>query len=27
VVMDVFEHFGTLNGRYRHDQVCVAPPE
>ena len=27
VVMDVFEHFGTLKGRYRHDQVCVAPPE
>jgi len=27
VVMDVFEHFGTLKERYRHDQVCVAPPE
>ena len=27
VVMDVFEHFGTLKERYRYDQVCVAPPE
>ena len=27
VVMDVFEHFGALKERYRHDQVCVAPPE
>lgn len=27
VILDVFEHFGTLKERYRYDQVCVSPPE
>ena len=26
VVLDVFEHFGSLKERYRWDQVCVSPP-
>tara|TARA_Y100000588_G_scaffold118714_1_gene129987 strand:+ start:828 stop:1715 length:888 start_codon:yes stop_codon:yes gene_type:complete len=26
VVLDVFEHFGTLSERYRWEQVCVNPP-
>lgn len=26
VILDVFEHFGTLKERYSYDQVCVAPP-
>ena len=26
VILDVFEHFGTLKERYRWDQVCVSPP-
>ena len=26
VILDVFEHFGTLKERYSWDQVCVAPP-
>lgn len=27
VILDVFEHFGTLKERYDYDQVCVAPPQ
>lgn len=27
VILDVFEHFGTLKERYSYDQVCVLPPE
>ncbi|NKB21758.1 MAG: hypothetical protein GKS01_14800 [Alphaproteobacteria bacterium] len=27
VVQDVFEHFGTLKERVRHDQVVASPPE
>ena len=26
VILDVFEHFGSLKERYRWDQVCVSPP-
>ena len=26
VILDVFEHFGTLKQRYDYDQVCVLPP-
>lgn len=26
VILDVFEHFGTLKERYRWDQICVSPP-
>ncbi|MEC7490214.1 MAG: hypothetical protein VYA17_11575 [Pseudomonadota bacterium] len=26
VILDVFEHFGTLTERFSWDQVCVAPP-
>ncbi len=26
VILDVFEHFGTLKERYRWDQICVLPP-
>ena len=26
VILDVFEHFGTLEERYSYDQICVAPP-
>ncbi|PPR12020.1 MAG: hypothetical protein CFH41_00053 [Alphaproteobacteria bacterium MarineAlpha11_Bin1] len=26
VILDVFEHFGTLKERYRWDQICVKPP-
>ena len=26
VILDVFEHFGTLKERYDYDQVCVTPP-
>ena len=26
VILDVFEHFGTLKERYRWDQVCAAAP-
>ena len=26
VILDVFEHFGTLTERFGWDQVCVAPP-
>ena len=26
VILDVFEHFGTLKERYSYDEVCVAPP-
>ena len=25
-ILDVFEHFGTLEERYSYDQICVAPP-
>ncbi|MEE2722604.1 MAG: hypothetical protein VYB45_12405 [Pseudomonadota bacterium] len=27
VILDVFEHFGTLKERYRWDQVCTLPPQ
>ena len=27
VILDVFEHFGTLKERYAYDQVCVTPPQ
>jgi NitT/TauT family transport system substrate-binding protein len=26
VILDVFEHFGTLKERYSWDQICVLPP-
>ena len=26
VILDVFEHFGTLKERYAYDQVCALPP-
>ncbi len=27
VILDVFEHFGTLKERYDYDQVCALPPD
>jgi len=26
VILDVFEHFGTLKERYAYEQICAAPP-
>ncbi len=25
-VLDIFEYNGTLQQRYRYDQICAAPP-
>ena len=26
VILDVFEHYGTLKERYAYEQVCAPPP-